>query len=101
MNEKDIRNLLEQGLFSYLDIHFASLMMRLSGKEDRDIFIAAALVSRATTEGHVCLNLSDVEGKPLATEAAEAKAFSCPSLEECSKNLIQAALWGNRAITNP
>ncbi|MCP4666374.1 MAG: hypothetical protein GY849_08400, partial [Deltaproteobacteria bacterium] len=57
-------------------------MVRLSGDEDRDLFLASALVSRATSEGHVCLDLSTVEGKPLTTEASGTEAVACPGLEE-------------------
>lgn len=44
--------------FSPLDIHFARLMERLSGRTSRELFHASALVSRATRQGDVCLDLS-------------------------------------------
>ena len=78
---KDIQYLQDHGFFSGLDIHFASLMTRLSGKGDEDVFLAAALVSRATGEGHVCLDLSAVEGRPLITDESGTDGFVCPRLD--------------------
>ena len=87
MNQKGIQYLLDHGVFSELDIHFARLMIRLSGKEDEEIFLAASLVSRATGEGHVCLDLSTVDGEPLITGEPGTDGFVCPGLEEWRKKL--------------
>jgi len=54
----DIETLYETGFLSSLDFHFARLMDRLSGASSRELSLAAALVSRMTREGHVCLDLS-------------------------------------------
>jgi len=48
--------------FSEIDIHFAKLMTRFSGQDIPELFLAAALVSRATAEGHICLDLSSEWG---------------------------------------
>lgn len=101
MDEKHIKHLKEQDLFSELDIHFARLMMRLSGDEEVALFLASALVSRATTEGHVCLDLSGIEGKPLATEAAGRKAVACPGLEEWLKKLDSSSVVGKPGDYRP
>lgn len=66
MSEQKAQHLLHPGrstpatndIFSELDIHFARLMTRFCGKEVPELFLAAALVSRATSEGHICLGLS-------------------------------------------
>lgn len=50
--------------FSHLDIRFARLIRRLSGTEDETLFLAAALASRAAGEGHVCVDLESMGGKP-------------------------------------
>ena len=56
----DTKSLLGQGLFSEMDIHFAGLMHKLSDSDSPAVFMAAALVSRATSEGHICLDLSSL-----------------------------------------
>jgi exodeoxyribonuclease V alpha subunit len=55
MNDLDF--LEKRGLLSSLDIHFAGLMMRLSTSSCPDLSLAAALVSRVTREGHICVDL--------------------------------------------
>jgi len=50
--------------FTDIDRHFAALMTRLAGKEDRYLWLAAALTSHVTQEGHVCLDLARFAGKP-------------------------------------
>src|SRR6478672_3052830 len=45
--------------FSDLDRHFGALMMRLAGRADTNLGFAAALVSRATSNGDVCVRLAD------------------------------------------
>ncbi len=57
MDEKVIKDLLQKGIFQELDIHFAKLMLRLSDKASPGLFLASALVSRATSQGNVCLDL--------------------------------------------
>ena len=45
------------GLFTEIDIHFAKFIARFSPDWNADIFLAAALVSRATADGNICLEL--------------------------------------------
>ena len=52
-------------MFSELDLHFAHFIIELSGRDAPEVFLAAALVSRSTKEGHICLDLSSIERKPL------------------------------------
>ena len=61
-NDKYIQLLTDYGSFSEIDIHFAKFMTRFSGQENPNLFLAAALVSRATAEGHICLDLSSEWG---------------------------------------
>ncbi len=56
-SEKNLQLLIDHGSFSEIDIHFAKLMMRFSGQDIPELFLASALVSRATSEGHICLDL--------------------------------------------
>jgi exodeoxyribonuclease V alpha subunit len=101
MNQKGIQYLLDHGVFSELDIHFARLMTRLSGEEDEAVFLAAALVSRAKGEGHVCLDLSTVEGKPLITYESDTDDFVCPGLEEWRKKIDSSSVVGRPGDYRP
>jgi exodeoxyribonuclease V alpha subunit len=51
--------------FSALDLHFADLVGRLSDRRCIELDLAALLVSRQCTAGHICLPLHDVGGQPL------------------------------------
>jgi len=53
----DLDSLHRTGFLSPLDLHFAGLMLRLSRVSCPELSLAAALVSRVTREGHVCLDL--------------------------------------------
>ena len=101
MNPKNIQYLLDHGVFSALDIHFARLMARLSGKEDEDVFLAASLVSRATGEGHVCLDLSTVAGRPLITDESGTEDFFSPTLEVWRKKLDSSNVVGRPGDYRP
>ena len=51
--------------FSALDLHFADLVGRLSDRRCIELELAALLVSRQSTAGHICLPLHEVGGQPL------------------------------------
>jgi exodeoxyribonuclease V alpha subunit len=82
--------------FSDLDIHFARFMGRLSGSHATEILLAAAMVSRFTREGNICLDLRCVEGTLLNDEKGGADAIVLPSLAEWS-----AALHGSKVVGRP
>jgi exodeoxyribonuclease V alpha subunit len=51
--------------FSYLDIHFARLILKLAGNDSAELALSAAVVSRHQRQGHVCADLSVMAGKPV------------------------------------
>lgn len=53
--------------FSALDLHFAALIGRLSAHRSVELELAALLVSRQRTGGHICLPLHEIAGQPLPT----------------------------------
>ncbi|MCG8607438.1 exodeoxyribonuclease V subunit alpha [bacterium] len=53
---------------SYLDIHFARLMLKLSASQADELFIASALVSSQTRAGHICLDLLQLEDSEFLRE---------------------------------
>jgi len=98
---KDIKRLQAGGIFSEIDIHFAKLMTGLSEKENPEVFLAAALVSRATGEGNICLDLSTIEGKPLKADGLTMDVFICPKLEQWRKELISSNVVGRPGDYTP
>jgi exodeoxyribonuclease V alpha subunit len=101
MDEKDIQHLLQHGIFSELDLHFARLMARLSGEKAPELFLAAALVSRATGEGHICMDLSALEGKPLSIDGPASGVFVCPELKAWHKVLESQSVVGSPGDYRP
>ena len=57
----DLDSLQRSGFFSPLDVHFARFMAKVSKVPSDELVTAAALVSRFTREGHICLDLSSRE----------------------------------------
>ncbi len=58
--------------FTELDVHFARLLHELAAKSGPELVLAAALTSRRRTEGHTCLLLPSVAGRPLHECGVEA-----------------------------
>ncbi|MFP4031402.1 MAG: exodeoxyribonuclease V subunit alpha [Desulfococcaceae bacterium] len=56
------------GVFDPLDVHFADFLVRLNGAPSPPLRLAALLVSRDSRAGHICLDLADVAGRPIAPE---------------------------------
>ncbi len=84
-----------------IDVHFAKLMASLSVKETPGLFLAAALASHATGEGHVCLDLSAMEGKPLPIDGQPAGVLVCPELNAWRKNLESSSVVGRPGDYRP
>jgi hypothetical protein len=57
MKNSIINTLYQKEIFSRINIHFARFIADLCGDGDPDIFLAAALVSRAAENGDVCIDL--------------------------------------------
>jgi len=63
MTIEALERLHEEGLLSELDRGFGDLMARLDGRGQAALALAAALASRATGEGHVCVDLQAWAGR--------------------------------------
>jgi exodeoxyribonuclease V alpha subunit len=88
--------------FTEIDRHFAALMMRLVGKEDRRLWFAAALASHVTQEGHVCLDLARVAGQPSGhAENEQGTTDTYPSLVEWIGVLRQCRAVGSPGEFRP
>lgn len=64
-----IQQLIGAGQFSDLDVHFAGFIGGLASHGRDAAALAAALVSRAVGQGHVCVELEAYAGRPVASEA--------------------------------
>jgi exodeoxyribonuclease V alpha subunit len=84
----------ESGLFSEMDLQFARFITRISNRPARNLFLAAALASRATGNGHVCLDLKTVAGQALDPESVPENPFSCPDLPAWLESLENADAVG-------
>lgn len=98
MNDEGLSRLLSYGLFAPIDGHFAKLMVRLNGEVRPELALAAAMVSRYTREGHICLDLREVAGKPLANHP---EALICPELAHWVKQLSNSRVTGRPGEYRP
>ncbi|MBP1739076.1 MAG: recD, partial [Deltaproteobacteria bacterium] len=94
----DLDSLNKSGLFSPLDLHFARFMEKLSRASSQELVLAAALVSRFTREGHVCLDLSLQKPLPVF-EGGEAVVF--PEAGKWEKKLRQSGVVGGPGDHTP
>ena len=79
------------GIFSNIDTHFARFIARFDPQADSDIFLAAALVSRATGSGDICLDLAATADTAVFEKKDGADALVCPPLAD----------WRNKLIASP
>ena len=99
---KTLQILLDQGSLSELDIHFAGLMTRLSEKDSSGLFLAAAFVSRATSQGHVCLDLSSLHQMLLRDAGTSGiESIPLPSLPEWREILVSSTVVGRPGDVKP
>lgn len=66
-----LKTLLDAGVISALDMHFARGLARLHPDEPESVFLGAALASRAVRHGHVCADLNRVLESPLLDEEGQ------------------------------
>lgn len=89
--------------FSVLDRHFARLMNELSNRPGDELLLAAALVSFQRGEGHTCLELGRVAGRPLSEVMLEAEAGSAilPELGAWTDSLRASGVVGRPGDFTP
>lgn len=77
-----IEELYRQAHIGEIDRHLAELIAELAGDEDGDVPLAAALASRHTREGHICIDLKEIAGRhwPPAREP-DSPGLPLPKLE--------------------
>ncbi len=88
--------------FTELDRHFADLMAKLSGNSDRDLWLAAALTSHLTQEGHVCLDLGSFAGGWVSCPDNPAQnVLCCPPLADWVRALKSCRVVGSPGDFRP
>ncbi len=90
----ELERLEATGTFSPLDVELARALTRLSGEPADTVALAIALVSRALREGHVCLPLSEVAGRPLCDDQGEPTGLVCPEHAPLRERLERSLLVG-------
>jgi exodeoxyribonuclease V alpha subunit len=98
VKDEDLIELGSAGIFSFLDIHFARLLIRLNQGDAPALSLAATMVSRYTREGHICLDLREVAGKPLENDP---EALLCPDLSAWSEKLRASHVVGRPGEFKP
>jgi exodeoxyribonuclease V alpha subunit len=80
------------GTFNELDRHFADFTLKVARTDNEELWLAAALVSRYTQEGHVCLDLTSMAGRPVGIE--EGWNVQCPDLQLWLNSLRRSSVVG-------
>jgi exodeoxyribonuclease V alpha subunit len=93
--------LLETGLINELDAHFARFIGKLSGKENASILLGAALASRWTGQGHICLFLPELAGKEFPGGIPGGNNIRCPDLILWETDLRESSAVGKPGETKP
>ncbi len=94
-----MEKLLQAGVTSHMDIHFARLMVKLEGRDVPELFFAAALVSNYKAKGDVCLDLSDIGGTAVSENGEE--SFVCPETEKWVEKLGKTSVVGKPGELKP
>jgi exodeoxyribonuclease V alpha subunit len=101
MNEKELTLIYKNGIISDIDLHFARLMTRLAPAADTAVGVAAALVSRATGEGAVCLDLQALGGRSLPMGDAGERPVVCPAPAVWRRMLMSSGVVGGPGEFRP
>ena len=101
LKESTINSLLQKGLLTEIDIYFARFISRFSRDPDPDIFLAAALVSRATGGGDICLDLKAVAAAGVIGQHGEPEAIICPGLDLWLEKLTASPAVGRPGQRRP
>jgi exodeoxyribonuclease V alpha subunit len=94
INLKTYEMLRRRELFRDIDLAFARLLSRVAPEAPPDVLLAALLTSRATGEGHVCIDLHQWGGQSIRVPQEDRAAIPCPGAEEWITQLQASDLVG-------
>lgn len=101
MNNDNIANLIETGYFSEIDFQFGRFITDLDKSDNPDIFLAAALASRATGDGDGYLDLNSIHREPILSDINGENRIQSPQLSEWLKTLSQSRVVGKPGEFRP
>ena len=101
MKNRIIRFLYQKEIFSRIDIHFAQFISHFSADNDPDVFLAAALVSRATKNGDICLDLNDSAETIILERDNGHAALICPKINRWVEKLSASPATGRPGEKRP
>ena len=87
--------------FAPLDLHFARFLAGFSTAAAGEVFLAAALLSRATGAGDVCLDLAAAAGQPVPATAGIDSPAAFPELDAWIAALRSSAVVGSPGQKRP
>jgi exodeoxyribonuclease V alpha subunit len=97
-----MEQLFKDGYFSALDFYFAETLCRLVDETDPLVRLAAAVVSRETARGQICVDLGILAGLPVISQTGEAvSGLRWPEKALWMKALRQSVLVVESAATAP
>ncbi len=82
------------GIFSDIDLHFARFIARFGAAAEPHVFLAAALASRASGNGDICLDLAAAADTRLIDKQDGPDAVVCPSLADWRPKLLSSPAVG-------
>ena len=87
---------------SHIDLHFANMMMRLAKSQDKELFLASALVSSQTREGHICFDLNEFDNPDfIKNKYGENIESKIPSTSEFIAKLSNTTVVGQPGEFKP
>ena len=101
MKKYCITHLIESGYLSKIDVHFGKFITALDKNDNPDIFIVAALTSRATSDGDGFLDLNSITRKPILSNTIGVERFKSPQLSEWLNTLNQSRVVGRPGEFRP
>jgi exodeoxyribonuclease V alpha subunit len=92
--ENPIDMLYRRGRLREIDVHFGRFMHDLAEGDRPALALAAALASRATSEGHICLELQRWAGHSAPADSGGPEIPAAPGLEEWEAQLRSTPVVG-------
>ncbi|MFC1859055.1 AAA family ATPase, partial [Thermodesulfobacteriota bacterium] len=89
------------GFLNEIDMHFAKFIGRLSGTDEPDIKLAAALASYVTGQGDVCLDLDSTDKNVFSDEQLEAVSIAFPKAGGWQTTLRKSPVVGEPGEQRP
>ncbi|MBU0988356.1 MAG: exodeoxyribonuclease V subunit alpha [Proteobacteria bacterium] len=101
MKNIDITYINHKRYLREIDFYFARFISNMCKGADHDLFLGAALVSNATGNGDVYLDLASVAGKSLFENQTGESTLKCPELSFWIKKLRTSSVVGSPGEYRP